>query len=253
MLVLPAIDILGGRCVRLKQGDYAQETVFDDDPVAVAKRWVDQGGEFLHLVDLDGAKEGKPINTQVIADIARTCGVPVELGGGLRTEESVSAALDLGVCRVIIGTRAVAEPQWFADMADRFAGKLVLGLDAKNGRVALEGWRNLSDLPVLDVIRRYQQLPLAAVVYTDISKDGMMSGPNFEATVALARSTPHPVIASGGITTIDDVLEFQRKGIGACILGRSIYEGSIDLKELLNRLREDPQEPDEEEAPDGES
>lgn len=241
MLVLPAIDIRGGRCVRLKQGDYSKETVFDDDPVAVARRWVDQGVQYLHLVDLDGAKEGRPVNTEVIAKIVQATGIPCQLGGGIRSEEGIFDALSLGVRRVIIGTKAVRDPQWFSEMAEKFSERLVLGLDANNGKVATEGWLEVSELTALDVVRRCEELPLAAIVYTDIAKDGMMSGPNFEATELLARSTRHAIIASGGVTTMEDVFELRRRGLGACILGRTLYEGTMSLPELLRRIGEQMQ------------
>ena len=235
MLVIPAIDLRAGQCVRLQQGDYARETVFGD-PVALAGQWVQQGAEFLHLVDLDGAKEGRPVNTTVIQDIVRAAGVPCQLGGGLRDEESIRRALDLGVERVIVGTRAVRDPEWFSRMADALPERLVLGLDAKDGLVATQGWLDVAQLTALEVAHRYRQSPLAAIVYTDIAKDGMLSGPNFEATQRLAEATRHPVIASGGVTTVEDVLELRRRRIGACILGRALYEETIRLPALLARL-----------------
>lgn len=236
MQVIPAIDIRGGKCVRLRQGDYQQETVYSDDPLTMAKRWVDEGADYLHLVDLDGAKSGQPVNTAAIASITRETGVPCQLGGGLRTDEAVRQALDLGVQRVIIGTKAVREPDWFAHVSQSFAGQIVLGLDAKDGHVATEGWLDVSSVSALDLARRYESLPLAGIVYTDIAKDGMMSGPNFEATERLARASRRLVIASGGVTSIEDVLELRRRRIGACILGRTLYEGSMKLSELLDVL-----------------
>lgn len=238
MRVIPAIDLRGGQCVRLRQGDYQQETVFGSDPVAMARRWVEEGAECLHLVDLDGAKEGRPVNTDVIAGIVRATGVPCQLGGGIRSEEGARQAFDLGIAKVIIGTKAVRDPDWFRAMTNLFPGRLILGVDAKNGLVATEGWLDVSQLTALDVAAMYEDLPLAGIVYTDIAKDGMMSGPNFDATEALAKGSRHPVIASGGVTSIDDVLELRRRGIGACILGRTIYEGNMKLPELLCRLRE---------------
>lgn len=237
MLVIPAIDIRGGRCVRLRQGDYARETVFGDDPVAMARQWVEQGAEMLHLVDLDGAKAGRPVNTQVIANIVRAAGVPCQLGGGLRTDEGVRQALDLGVSRAIIGTAAVRNPDWFAKLAASHPGRIALGLDAKNGNVAMEGWLDIAETTAIDLAAQFRDLPLAAVIYTDISRDGMMAGPNFDATEALSRSLPIPVIASGGVTTVEDVFELQRRRIRACILGRTIYEGTIQLPQLLSQLR----------------
>lgn len=238
MLILPAIDLRGGKCVRLRQGDYSQETIFGDDPAEMARRWVDEGAAYLHLVDLDGAKEGRPVNTNAIEAIVKATGVPCQLGGGLRDEAGIREALGLGVQRVILGTKAVRDPQWLGEMATTFPEQVVLGLDAKDGKVATDGWLDVSDASVLDLAKQHDKLPLAAIVYTDIAKDGMMAGPNFDATEALAKATRHPVIASGGVTTVEDVLKLRSRGIGACILGRTIYEGTIKLSDLLRRLRE---------------
>jgi phosphoribosylformimino-5-aminoimidazole carboxamide ribotide isomerase len=240
MLVIPAIDVRGGKCVRLRQGDFAQETVFGDDPAATARRWVDQGAEMLHLVDLDGAREGRPVNLAAIEAVVRRAGVPCQLGGGLRTEDDVRRVLDLGVARAIVGTQAVRNPEWFSDLARRLPGKLALGLDARDGMAATEGWLEGSSVSAVELAARFRDAPLAAVVYTDIAKDGMMAGPNFDATEQLARSMPIPVVASGGVATEEDVLELQRRGIGACILGRTIYEGVIQIPKLLSRLRARP-------------
>jgi phosphoribosylformimino-5-aminoimidazole carboxamide ribotide isomerase len=237
MQILPAIDLRGGKCVRLRQGDYAAETVFGEDPVAMARHWASQGASLLHLVDLDGAKEGRPVNTDVIRAIASAIDIPCQLGGGLRTTAGVNEALSLGVSRVIIGTQAVKEPAWFGDLASKNPGKLVLGLDARGGKVATAGWLDTTEMEAGDLADRYRDLPLAAIVFTDIAKDGMMQGPNFDATEALAKRSPHLVIASGGVTTEEDVLELQRRGIGACILGRTIYEGVVQIPQLLSRLR----------------
>lgn len=237
MLVIPAIDLRGGACVRLRQGDYSQETVFGSDPASMARRWVDEGAEALHIVDLDGAREGRPMNRSEIADIVRVAGVPCQLGGGIRDEQSIRQALDLGVSRVIIGTQAVKEPEWFARMAAQYPNRLVLGLDAKDGRVATAGWLDVADIKATDLLDRYLSLPLAAVVYTDIAKDGMMQGPNIEATAALARKSPFQVIASGGVTTEEDVIALRDAGVSACILGRTLYEGTMTLSSLLDRLR----------------
>ncbi|MBY0587925.1 1-(5-phosphoribosyl)-5-[(5-phosphoribosylamino)methylideneamino]imidazole-4-carboxamide isomerase [bacterium] len=237
MQILPAIDLRGGKCVRLRQGDYADETVFGEDPVAMAKHWASQGASMLHLVDLDGAKEGKPVNTDVIREICQAIDIPCQLGGGLRTTDGVHAALSLGVARAIIGTQAVKDPAWFGDLARKHPGKLVLGLDARQGKVATAGWLDTTEVDAVELAETYRDLPLAAIVFTDIAKDGMMQGPNFDATQALAQRSPHLVIASGGVTTEEDVLELQRRGIGACILGRTIYEGVVQIPQLLSRLR----------------
>jgi phosphoribosylformimino-5-aminoimidazole carboxamide ribotide isomerase len=169
VLIYPAIDLRGGKCVRLRQGDYAQETVFGDDPVAVARRWIDAGATYLHLVDLDGAREGRPVNGAVIQNIVRASGVPCQLGGGLRSEEHLRQALDIGVARVILGTRALEDPAWCEDMIRAFPDKVALGLDARDGKVATDGWTRVSDVSAIDLARRFTRIPLAAIIYTDIS------------------------------------------------------------------------------------
>lgn len=237
MLILPAIDLRGGKCVRLRQGDYAKETVFGDDPAAMARRWVEEGARYLHVVDLDGAKEGRPVNTQAIRAIVREAGAPCQLGGGLRSIVAIEEALALGVDRVILGTKAASDPEWFASVVARYPDRIVLGLDARNGMVATEGWIANTTLSALELARRYEELPLAAIVYTDVARDGMMQGPNLDAIEELALSTRHLVVASGGVASVEDVLALKHRGIGACILGRSIYEGNIKLQELFERLR----------------
>ncbi|HYV39825.1 MAG TPA: 1-(5-phosphoribosyl)-5-[(5-phosphoribosylamino)methylideneamino]imidazole-4-carboxamide isomerase [Gemmataceae bacterium] len=233
MLILPAIDLRGGRCVRLRQGDYAQETVFDDDPVVAARRWVQQGATWLHIVDLDGAKVGKPVNGDSIRRIVKAAGVPCQLGGGLRTEEDIKTALAWGIERIVIGTRALKEPEWCREVCEKWPGRLALGIDAKNGMVATEGWREVSDMPALDFARECDGWPLAAVVYTDISRDGMMQGANIEAMGDMAASLAVPVIASGGVTTLEDVRRLAECGLAGCIIGRALYEGLIDLQQAL--------------------
>jgi phosphoribosylformimino-5-aminoimidazole carboxamide ribotide isomerase len=233
VLVFPAIDLRAGRCVRLRQGDYNQETVFDADPTAAARRWVGQGATFLHLVDLDGAKAGHPVNNESIRQIVREAGVPCQLGGGLRDEAHVAAALNWGVCRVIIGTRAVRDPAWFGSLCAKFPEQVVLGIDAKDGRVAVEGWSEVSDNSALDIARRCVEWPLAAIVYTDISRDGMLAGPNANALAELSTRVKLPVIASGGVTTLDDVRTMKKLGLAGCIVGRALYEGRLDLKQAI--------------------
>jgi phosphoribosylformimino-5-aminoimidazole carboxamide ribotide isomerase len=235
MQIYPAIDLRGGQCVRLRQGDYQQETVFGADPAAMARRWVDEGATFLHVVDLDGAKQGQPVNEASIRAIVEV-GVPCQLGGGLRSEEHISLALAWGVTRVVIGTKALQSPVWLEDMARKFPGKIVLGIDAKQGRVATQGWLDVSDVGAIDLARRFQHLPLAALVYTDISRDGMLEGPNLGALAEVARAATAPVIASGGVTTLDDVRRLARLGLAGCIIGRALYEGRIDLREVLQVL-----------------
>jgi phosphoribosylformimino-5-aminoimidazole carboxamide ribotide isomerase len=237
MLIYPAIDLLNGRCVRLRQGDYSRETVFSDDPVSVAQRWVEEGADRLHVVDLDGAKTGKPVNGDVIRNIARSSGVPVQLGGGLRTEEHLAAAFESGIRWAVLGTRALQDPGWVRRVATRYPGRIVLGLDAKDGFVATEGWLAVSQVKAVDLAREVSDAPLAAIVYTDIATDGMMSGPNFQALADMQSAVELPVIASGGVCTVEHVRRLMEARTSGCIIGRALYEGSVDLPILLNLTR----------------
>jgi phosphoribosylformimino-5-aminoimidazole carboxamide ribotide isomerase len=237
MVILPAIDLRGGKCVRLKQGDYAQETVFGDDPVAMAQRWVGLRAEFLHLVDLDGAKAGHPVNGEIVRRIVEAVPVPCQVGGGIRTDQDIEAALGWGVQRVVIGTRALQDPAWVREMAYLYPQRLVLGLDARDGKVATHGWVNVSDATVLDLAREFANWPLAAIVFTDISRDGMLAGPNVGALAELADAVPLPVIASGGVSTLDHVRELLAHDLAGCIIGRALYEGQLDLSEVLSLVR----------------
>ena len=233
MLIIPAIDLKDGRCVRLRQGRMEDETVFGDDPVEVAQRWVDAGARRLHMVDLNGAFEGRPVNAQAIREVAEAFPeLPLEVGGGIRDEETVQAYLDAGVQYVIIGTKAVSAPHFISDLCLEFPGHIIVGLDAKNGKVAIDGWSKLSNHDVVDLAMRFERDGVEAIIYTDIGRDGMMSGVNVESTVALARAITIPVIASGGITNIDDVralCEVADEGIMGAITGRAIYEGTLDF------------------------
>ncbi len=235
MQILPAIDIRGGRCVRLRQGDYQQETVFSDDPAAMARRWVEQGATCLHLVDLDGAKEGRPVNGPSVQAVVNAANVPCQLGGGLRTEADIDAALGWGVERVVIGTRALQSPQWFEGLCRRFPGKIVLGIDAKNGQVATDGWLRVSEMSALELAKRFAGLPVAALVSTDIGRDGMMAGPNLDALADMVAAVAWPVIASGGVTRADDVGRLAAVGVAGCIIGRALYEGRINLKDIITQ------------------
>jgi phosphoribosylformimino-5-aminoimidazole carboxamide ribotide isomerase len=238
MLILPAIDIRGGQCVRLRQGDYAQETIYSSDPAAMARTWVDQGATFLHIVDLDGAKEGHPVNQDSIQRIVQTAGVPCQLGGGLRTEEHVADALAWGLRRVVIGTKAVSDPAWLKGICDRFPGQVALGIDAKDGQVAIQGWLEVSDQPAVELAHYCAGWPLAAIVYTDIARDGMLAGPNLKALAEISKAVTLPIIASGGITTLEDLRRLAELDLAGCIVGRALYEGRLHLPEAINCVQE---------------
>jgi len=235
MLLIPAIDLKDGKCVRLRQGRMEDDTVFSDDPVSVARRWVDAGARRLHLVDLNGAFAGKPVNAEVVKQIVEACPeVSVQLGGGIRDEDTVQAYLDVGVSYCIIGTKAVNTPHFVSDLCLNFPGHIIVGLDAKDGKVAIDGWSKLSKHDVIDMAQHFEQDGVEAIIYTDISRDGMMSGVNADATARLARAINIPVIASGGITNLDDIralCDVAEDGIVGAITGRAIYEGSLDYTE----------------------
>ncbi|POA97555.1 1-(5-phosphoribosyl)-5-((5-phosphoribosylamino)methylideneamino)imidazole-4-carboxamide isomerase [Chromobacterium sinusclupearum] len=234
MLLIPAIDLKDGQCVRLRQGAMDDATIFSDDPVKVAAHWRDQGARRLHLVDLNGAFAGKPKNLSVIRDILGEVGedMPVQLGGGIRDLDTIEAYLDMGLSYVIIGTAAVKTPGFLHDACDAFPGQVIVGLDAKDGMVAIDGWAKITNHNVVDLAKRFEDYGVNSVIYTDIGRDGMMTGVNIEATVKLAQALTIPVIASGGLTNLDDIralCEVEAEGIEGAITGRAIYEGSIDF------------------------
>ena len=237
MFLYPAIDLLGGRCVRLRQGDYSRETVFSDDPPAVARQWVEQGADRIHVVDLDGAKAGKPVNGPSIRRIVEAAGVPVQFGGGLRSDDDLAAAFDWGVRWAVLGTRALQDPAWVRTVARRHPGRIVLGLDAKDGFVATAGWLDVSRVKAVDLAKQVADAPLAAVVYTDIATDGMMAGPNFDALAELRSAVDLPVIASGGVSTLDHLKRLADAGTPGCIVGRALYEGAFALPSALALIR----------------
>ncbi len=234
MEIWPAIDLRGGKCVRLQQGDYGRETVFGDDPPAMARHWVELGAEHLHLVDLDGAKEGRTANVQSVRAIVEAVEIPCELGGGIRNEETIRELLDLGLSRLVIGTLAIRQADWFRQMCQKFPGKLVLGIDAREGRVATDGWMETSDVKATELAAQFAGEPIAAVVYTDIATDGMLSGPNLPAMAEMPPAVEWPVVASGGVTTKEDVARLAAVPMAGCIIGRALYEGTLTLPDALD-------------------
>ncbi len=243
MLLIPAIDLKDGQCVRLRQGDMDDATVFSADPVEVAERWADLGARRLHLVDLNGAVDGRPRNESVIREILDAMGddVPVQIGGGIRDLDTIERYLDAGISYVIIGTAAVKNPGFLQDACGAFPGNIIVGLDAKDGRVATDGWSKLTKHSVTDLAKKFEDYGCEAIIYTDIGRDGMLTGVNIEATVRLAQHVRIPVIASGGITDIGDIERLcavESEGVEGAILGRSIYEGTLDFEQAQNRADE---------------
>lgn len=236
MIILPAIDLKDGCCVRLEQGLMDKDTVYNDDPAAQAKAWQEQGGEFLHIVDLDGAFAGVPKNKAAIEAIVAAIDIPSELGGGIRDLETIEAYLDLGINRVILGTVAKENPELVKAACRKFPGQIVVGIDAKNGLVAVRGWADVTEKKATEMAKEMENFGVEAIIYTDIARDGMMQGPNIEATQALAEAISIPVIASGGLSTLDDIarlLDIESSGVTGVITGKAIYSGAIDLREAV--------------------
>lgn len=239
MQIWPAIDLLGGKCVRLQQGDYNRETVFADEPAEMAQKWKSLGTTRLHLVDLDGAKDGSQINGSVIQRIVHETGLDCQVGGGVRDEVTIKRLLGLGLSRVIVGTRALREPEWFAEMANKYPMRLVLGIDARDGMVATHGWLETSTTSAIDLAQQIaaRTNQVAAIVYTDIARDGMLAGPNFDQLKAMMQATTIPVICSGGVTSMEDIERLLEMNCHAAIVGRAIYEGRLDLVAVLERCK----------------
>jgi phosphoribosylformimino-5-aminoimidazole carboxamide ribotide isomerase len=236
MEIIPAIDIKDGICVRLYQGDFARATVYDKDPPAVARRWVEQGARLIHVVDLDGARAGRPINTAAIGAIVRAVDVPVQLGGGLRGEPEVRATLDLGVTRVILGTAAVEQPELIARLIERYGEALAVGVDARAGLVATAGWTETAQLRATELVDQMAALGVRRLIYTDIARDGTLSEPNYAATAALVRPGGPAIVASGGVGRIEHLLRLATTGVEAVIVGRALYTGHLQLDEALRAL-----------------
>jgi len=236
MIIFPAIDLKEGQCVRLEQGLMEKDTVYSDNPAAMARHWQDEGGEFLHLVDLDGAFAGIPKNKFAIEAIVAAVDIPTELGGGIRDLETIEAYLALGIDRVILGTVAKENPQLVAEACRRFPGRIVVGIDAKNGLVAVRGWAEVTTKKATDLAREMEGFGVSAIIYTDIARDGMMQGPNLDATRALAEAISIPVIASGGVSSLEDIrnlMNIERYGVAGVITGKAIYSGSLNLREAV--------------------
>jgi phosphoribosylformimino-5-aminoimidazole carboxamide ribotide isomerase len=237
MLVIPAIDIKDGRCVRLFQGEMDRETVYFENPLDAATHWAHQGARFIHIVDLNGAVEGRPVHTREVQSICRESGLSVELGGGLRTIEAVEAAFSLGVARVVIGTAAYDDADFFRVLCGQFGGKIAVGIDARNGKVAVKGWKETTAMDAVELARRCEQDGASLIIYTDIARDGTREGVNVEETRKIARSVKIPVIASGGVATLDDIRALrplEKDGVEGVIVGRALYSGAFTLKSAID-------------------
>lgn len=237
MIIIPAIDLKDGRCVRLAQGDFRRVTVYSDDPVGIAKKWRENGAERIHVVDLDGSVTGSPKNADVIRDIVEECGLPIEVGGGIRDMKTIEAYISMGVNWVILGTMALRDKDFVREASDTYKGGIILGIDANDGKAAIQGWTERTSESAVDVAKGYEGYGLAAIVYTDIKRDGMGTGVNIEATRDLAQSVDVPVIASGGVSSVEDIRrlrEIEKFGVMGVIIGRALYSGAVSLEEAIS-------------------
>ncbi|MCX8083828.1 MAG: 1-(5-phosphoribosyl)-5-[(5-phosphoribosylamino)methylideneamino]imidazole-4-carboxamide isomerase [Calditerrivibrio sp.] len=237
MLIIPAIDLLGGKVVRLEKGDMDKFKVYSNDPVEVAKRFEEYGVSRLHVVDLDGAKKGDTVNYHIIESIVKNTSLSLDVGGGIRSIEKCDQYLGLGVDYVVLGTAVIKNPEFTKEALKKYPGKIILGIDAKDGYVATDGWYEKSDLTAVDVVKIYEGFDVAAIIYTDISRDGMLTGVNVDATVHLSRQTKQKIIASGGVKGEEDIFELARFGIYGCIIGKAYYEGRLDIKKILEKMK----------------
>lgn len=237
MDILPAIDLRGGKCVRLIQGQYDRQITYKDDPVEQAQDFIDTGARWLHIVDLDGAKIGQCVNIDPIKEIAKLGKLRIEVGGGIREEETINSLLSIGIERVIIGTRAMNDFEWFTQITKQFEGKIVLGLDARGSKLSAEGWTMDHPEPMLDFAQKADNLPLAAIIYTDIDRDGMLSGPNLERTKTLVETVKTPIVAAGGVNSVEDIKRLDEINVAAAVIGRALYEGTIKLSNALSAVK----------------
>ncbi|MGR3318666.1 MAG: 1-(5-phosphoribosyl)-5-[(5-phosphoribosylamino)methylideneamino]imidazole-4-carboxamide isomerase [Candidatus Anammoxibacter sp.] len=240
MIIIPAIDLIGGKCVRLVQGDYNKETVYSDNPVEMAKKWKDKGAEFLHVVDLDGAAKGEPVNIKVIGNIVKNVpNINVQVGGGIRTNDTVKRLLEIGVNRVIIGTKAVKTPEWIEELCNMFNGKIAVAVDVKNGNVATEGWLQTEAKSAINFAKELIKYKLSALIVTDINKDGMLKGPNLTLMEELKNVIKEiPLIASGGVTSIPDIEALKKIDVDGAIIGKALYDNKIELEKAIKHARE---------------
>lgn len=233
MILFPAIDIRGGKCVRLTQGDYNKEKVYSDNPLEMAKEWERKGAEYIHIVDLDGAKTGKSINQELIEEIAKTLSIPVQVGGGVRSINVIRTYLNAKVSRVIIGTAAIQNPEFLREAVEKYGDKIAVSIDARNGFVATDGWTKESSVKALDLVKELEEIGVKTIVYTDILKDGMLQGPNFIELKAVNEATTMDVIASGGVTTEEDVHKLKEQNMYGAIIGKALYDGTLDFTKLI--------------------